>query len=112
MVQKGRGKVKGKALCGHAGTTRRMSKLLHPTHRLWSQLPASLMVSILASLPGKHRRSRITLAHMTLAEVWQELKKVLDINNHQRLSGRDTQQVILDAIIQSYTLQNIPVPSV
>ena len=65
---------------------------------------------ILASLPGKHRRSRISLAHMTLAESWADLKTVLRLKPNQSLPARDTQQVILDAMLQSYTLQHIPIP--
>ena len=112
MVRKGHGKVKGRSLQGHAGCCKPISKVIHSSYRLWSDLPATVMVCILASLPGQHRRSRITLAHMTLCELWKELKKVLELKTSQFLPARNTQQVILDAMIQSYTLQRIAVPAV
>ena len=111
MVRKGHGKVTGKPLAAHAGT-KRIADKIHACHRQWSDLPATIMVCILASLPGKHRRSRISLAHMTLAEIWADLKTILRLKPNQFLPARDTQQVIMDAMLQSYTLQHIPIPQV
>ena len=112
MPKKGHGQLAGRAIGGHAGNSRTISPKIHPSHRTWYQLPVRVMVCILASLPGVHRRSRVKLAHMTTTELWHELKSCLRLKAQQCLPSRDTIQVILDAIIQSYTVQGLSIPPV
>ena len=108
MVKKGQGSHK--SLAGQVGSIKALAAQIHSRARTWEQLPLSVIVCILGSLPGSHRRSRIGLAHKTLPELQKMLRDTLRIKVGQTLPSRDTKVVILDAILHSYILQHRAIP--
>lgn len=110
MVKKGQGAAAGKTISGMIGSNRTLSVTLHNRARTWEQLPVTVMVCILGSLPGAHRRSLIALGHKTLPEIHKLLREILKLRVRQVLPTRLTEALIMDAIVHSYLLQKLPIP--
>lgn len=110
MPRKGQGQKAGKVMQGHATLTRPLANTLHSSTRTWGDLPANLMMMILGSLPGKHRKSRINMANMTVVDLWNLLKQALQVKSTQAIPTRDTFTLICEAIMLSHQIQGLKAP--
>jgi hypothetical protein len=110
MVKKGQGAKAGRTMSGIIGTTRPLAVTIHNRARSWDTLPVNVIVCILGSLPAAHRRTLIVLGQQTLPELHKLLRDILKVKVGQVLPTRLTQALIMDAIVHSYLLQQLPIP--
>jgi len=83
---------------------------MHSTTRTWGELPANVMMLLLGSSPGKHRKNRIIMAAMTVMDLWQALTATLNVKANQPLPARDTITLVCEAILLSHQLQGLKPP--